>query len=1141
MAGFGGLNWQVLQLPLASGLNQKSDDRARPQPFLDLCHDAQFDEVGGLQTRYPFAVPAGSIFGGGSIANARRIFEYDNETVLFTDTQVYSWNAQLSAWVLRGTHLAVAVDEAPRVVSPGDQIDGDRAELAGTIVYAWTEATTVYAAALDKTTGSMLVAPTVVSTAVGKSRLVALASKILLFVDAGTNNMTVRAIDPATPGTGIAGAGTSVAAGTFNAVYDVVKVDGQDLCIGVHARLVTTSYQVFTVTPALTVTGATKARTADGVVGVSTTIGGGTQAQIVRRNGTNIQGDLLTTSTLADVFTAQAIGTAATTNVNQITIAFATSTTAYVFWTSGSVGETASFTDFVVKYNTVTTANAVGTQANFRHRLGIASRAFTYAGHAYVWLAFASDSGTSAFGNVSAVRAQLQHTYFLYRDDITLHSRCAYSTGGGFAASAGRLPGVALVSGSTGFAWCATVRRRIELGGQAAHTGFGARSPRDVIFTFDSDTSRRCARLGATLYITGGIPLQYDGLSISEVGFLIYPWSFEPQDGGAGLIGAGTYTWKSTLRWPNAKGDIDRSTTATGMSLTLAASRFVFLNYGYLNVTTKVSPRPPSIDFWRTAVAPNRDSPFYLASSQDPNAGFANNGYVQNVDTLDANTPLQDNFADATLITKETNPENGAVLEYLAPPGASILWATDTRLFLAGISGDPDRIWYSRERASNEVASFHDSLTTDVPRDGGAITSIIVYDGTLFAFRETAIYALPGTGKDNLGKGSNFGPARIVSLDVGAVSHEAVAITPLGVIFKSRKGWQLLGGNGSVRYIGDKVSDFDAETISAVHVVEKQHQVRILSASRLLIWDYFANQWGDETITDGVHAAMINGSHVYLATTGTRTQLATYTGLTYGLDVETAWIKPADLQGALSCRLVQLLGEVRSACSIWIRVAYNYVQTYVDSKVWEVAPTTVGGPLQVKHGLKQPKCESFKVRITAVAKTDVDFADDRADLRPAIDGPIVTTSGTPWAPRYQAVAAGETGNVITMSIGFETGPVAIIDVRDHLKYDAATATWSPLVNNVGVRVVIDYPAATLTGDTLTTMIGAGSALLHIAAGDPTPGKTIGLAMAGTTPTGAFSDGTFAAPSGEAIKLTGLGLEVGIEPGLFRRLPVAQTQ
>ena len=1129
-----GINWQVVNLPFSAGLNQKADDRARPQPFLDIARDVQLDEVGGIQTRLPYAAAAGSIFGGGTIANARRIVPYGNELVLFTDTSVYSWNAQLSKWVLRGTHLAVKVDERPTCTTTGDQVDGDRAELSGTVVFAWTEGTQVYAAALDKTTGSVLVSPTAVSTAIGWPRLVALATKILLFVEASATLLTVRAIDPAAPGTAITGAGTTVLNTDFNLYYDVVKAGTQDLCVGACRRVTTTSYTAFLVTPALAVTLSTKARTADGPVAIAPTPDG-TQTQVIRANGTNIQGDLLTTSTLADVFTGQAIGTAAGTPVNQIAAVFTSSSSATAFW---SAQEATDGTNFQTKRNTVTTANAVGTQANHVLMLGVASRAFEYGGNAYVWLVFAGDSGASGMGTPLGIRAQLQNTYFLYRGDGLLVSKAAFDVAGGYSPVTGHLPGVALVSGTTGYAWCGAQRRSIDLGG-VSHTGFGARSPLDVTFTFDSNEARRCARIGSTLYITGGLIMQYDGVNLSELGFLVYPWFFlgAPGAPGTGVIAAGQYAYKSTMSAVNAVGEQERSTTATGELETANALSHIFIATYSMWPTLKTGRQTPAIEIWRTEASPGDDSPFYLVTSKDPTVLAGDNRYVPNDVTIFQNPAIAvvDNFTDATLTTKEPNPENGNVLENLCPPGASIVVATDTRIILAGVAGDPDRVWYSKLRGPGEVAAFHDTLTADVPRDGGAITAVVALDFALVVYRATAIYELPGTGLDNLGGGQNYGPARVISLDVGAVSQEGVAVTPKGTVFKSRKGWYLQRG-ADVQYIGDKVSDYDSETPLSIDVVETQHQVRILTANRMLVWDYLVEQWFEWTIIDGVHACMFGGAHVYLTTTGTRTQGTSYTGLTYGLDVETAPIKLADLQSASRVRHIMPLGEYRSAHLLRVRIAYNYaaaagVPTYVDDKIWTPSPTTVGGPLQVKHGPKRPICESIKVRLTAVANLALAT---RATATLAIP---VQTSGTNWAATFQAVALGELGNAITLRLAFVVG-TGSIDVRDHFAFDPSTSTWSAAVGTIGVLVT-----GTPTVAQLEAAIVAGTALATLTIADATPTKVVAVAtMAGlAVATGLFTGGTFTSPTGEALKLTSLGLEVGTEPGLFRRLPAAQQQ
>jgi hypothetical protein len=207
------LNWQTWHMRFVAGLNQKADARTLESPELAVCKDVMFDKLGGLQTRYPFALTSNDIFGGGTLSDWRVLAENGDELLLFTKDTLYSWNAQLSKWVAKGTHLAVKVDETPRFVSPGDQVDGDRAELSGTIVYAWTEllgsSSKGYVAALDKTTGNVLMAPTPLAGSAARLRVTALTTKILLTFYDGIAGLYAYALDPASPATALAGSSTT--------------------------------------------------------------------------------------------------------------------------------------------------------------------------------------------------------------------------------------------------------------------------------------------------------------------------------------------------------------------------------------------------------------------------------------------------------------------------------------------------------------------------------------------------------------------------------------------------------------------------------------------------------------------------------------------------------------------------------------------------------------------------------------------------------------------------------------------------------------------------------------------------------------------------------------------------------------------
>lgn len=1156
----GPLTWQVVRLSLATTLETKADVRAADPRQLAVVRDVHFDEIGGAGTRLPFLDMGSLVFGGGSLTDCRRVVAYGNELLVMTDDEVYSWNEQLDRWVLRGTHLACSIDEQSRFVTTDDQLDADRAELNNTIVYVWQvagAATISYAAALDKATGSVLMSPTAINAGATASRphLVALSTKLLLIFQDGANNLKAYALDPAAPATALAGAATTILAGAANFFYDAERVPATDTAIVAVRRTVTTSYEVLKVTAALAVTAATKARTCDGPIACAVDPTG-THVQIVRANGTNIQGDLLLVSTLADVFTGQAIGTVAGTPVNQIALAFSSTPaagiyTAHAFWSFLETVGSGS-TSFSTKRNTATTANAVGAQSVMVLRNGVASRAFDRAGRVFVWLVFASDSTSFGSGSPLGVRAQLQNTYFLYRDDGLLISKAAFQVAGGFVFSTGRLPGVAQ-TGTDKFSWAGARRRIIQT--SPDHTSYAARAVNDVSIQFDTNDARQAADLGRTMYLSGGIPLQFDGQDVTEIGFLVYPWAFATQDSGvAGNIAAGTYSWKSTLRWQNAAGETERSTTATGEQLTLGASRFVIITIFNLFNTLKSNARAPAIEIWRTTTGASNDAPFHLITGQDPAVTTGDNPYIRN-DTTTAGPVVNDNLSDANLVKREANPENGAVLESLAPPGASIIIATDTRIFLAGVSGDADAIWYSRERGDNEVASFHDTLRVDVPREGGRITSIWFLDDVLYASRETAIYALPGVGLDNLGQGQNFGPARTISLDVGCVSHDAQALTPVGLLFKSRKGWYLLNGR-DVRYVGGSVAAFDGDTVHAVNVMHSKHHVRILTSGRMLVWDYRQlidstnepgpGQWAEWTIADGVHACVWQGRHVYLTATGPKIEAASFAGTTHGLDIETKWIPPADLQGAAKVKAAGILGEHRSDHLLRIRAARDWQYdgagnvVYFDDRAWTPPATAVGSALQVMPCLTQWSMQALKLRITAV--TDL----TRATLVTTALVPQVATNGTAWNSTWRAVDSypGEMGNRITMSVAFISEEVAsdvlpydlpfdldfppAIMVKDHFTWSQAELRWIEDVDNIGVLIV-----GQLTVAEVEAAVVAGTALATLTAADPGFAKITSAAMLGLSCTASFTGGTYGAPAGEALKLTHLALEVGTRQGISR--------
>jgi hypothetical protein len=295
---------------------------------------------------------------------------------------------------------------------------------------------------------------------------------------------------------------------------------------------------------------------------------------------------------------------------------------------------------------------------------------------------------------------------------------------------------------------------------------------------------------------------------------------------------------------------------------------------------------------------------------------------------------------------------------------------------LAGISDDPLAIWYSKQRGADEVAAFNDSLVVHMPAAGGDITGLAFLNGTLVVFKETGIFALPGDGFDNSGGGQNFGPTQLISADVGTSSPDLVATTPNGLFFFSAKGWYVLDRGFALRYVGAPVEDYNSDTWNSIVVLTKKHQVRCVSSSRMLYFDYLQNVWSYVTEASVAHSALWNAAgtatyneHHYCTTSAVKRERAAHgTSVTTSLIYRSPWIRVGDLAlGSFRVARIGILGEYRSAHDLKIELFRDYSDTAFQTKTWTVTPTTVGGPEIVEISPSIRKATAFSIRITALA------------------------------------------------------------------------------------------------------------------------------------------------------------------------------
>jgi hypothetical protein len=140
-----------------------------------------------------------------------------------------------------------------------------------------------------------------------------------------------------------------------------------------------------------------------------------------------------------------------------------------------------------------------------------------------------------------------------------------------------------------------------------------------------------------------------------------------------------------------------------------------------------------------------------------------------------------------------------------------------------------------------------------------------------------------GEGPNALGVGS-FSPVYLLSGDVGCSVENATVETPVGVLFKSLRGWYLLTSDMQAVYVGGPVKDYDSSApISLEVLADKRQAIILLSGStNALVFDWGRMAWAvwnGHTAYDG---AVWNNLYCWLHSSDAQVRQQTTTHLDDG-------------------------------------------------------------------------------------------------------------------------------------------------------------------------------------------------------------------------------------------------------------------
>lgn len=943
---------QVLPVNFGQGVDTKTDPKLVITGKLITLQNGIFTQGRQVRKRNGYTQFPTTISGGGNITAPKLVKSFLNELVVVDNGQLYAWSPKFNAWEARGKYISAKIEDGR--VNPSDSLselsDTNAAVLNQYSLFIWNEfsgnttATGInYASLLDQTpsASTYLINRFPLTTAFSvadtpNAALLAGTTLGVLYLNSASH-LSTRTVSITPP----------TAAFTGETVIATDNASGPPL----YHWAATPSGGAVAYVKASTTDLNVKTLNSSGAVVATATIAAGFAIRSVHVSVDSSTGNIwvyyyvdsgasqlfvaIYDSTLTPILAPTAIDTGVTRVVSMIVSYFSVASTQQTVFYDNGASETRTLT--------VTSAGVFSASSVYLTNVSLFSGVFFYQAVPYLTVFFGASPQSGLF--------------VIDATDKTVVGKAF----GGRADGRGFVPANPQAISSSKF---------LIPGGlvdQAGTVSTGA-----AYFTIDfNDFEAYQATFGNnTLLLNGGVLSMYDGRSVVESGFHLFPTSpnLTPVAAPVGAIADGTYEYFVVFQWIDAQGNLYQSAPSIGQSINVVGgggTASVKLVINTLPLTQKLGKAGDvRIAIYRTQTGGT------VAHLLGQIYNLAGNTIAPLNNPLVPSLTFYDKLSDASIATSLELYTTGGVVENIAPPPSMVIIEKNNRFYLVD-SENPNTVWFTKSFSSLIGPSFSDLFTLNLDTAGGPILGMGSLDEKLVMLKETIPYVVSGDGPNNLGTGSTLSfPARVQS-DVGTVSHRSILTIPSGVLFKSRKGIYLLDRSLGAQYIGAEVESFNSQDVTSAVMVGNKNQVRLLTSSgSSLLYDYFFNQWSTFTNHAGLSADIWQGSYVYARSDGALYLESATSYLdnatSYTLKAQTSWLKLAGIQGFSRIRRVLLLGDYTNgsnpAHSVQISASYDFQTSFSTPVVYTFINST-GPSFQYRERLPIQKCDALTLLI----------------------------------------------------------------------------------------------------------------------------------------------------------------------------------
>lgn len=953
------LSKQLVPLAFGQGLDTKKDKKQQIYGTLRKAENVVFETLDQARKRNGYDSIVLQTTTGSSISTAQFLSKFKDELLLFDASKLYGFSESLQAMQEKGTIYSVFPTSYSVLQNSYENVEVDMLVLEGLKVFAYRNVNTseVRYCVQDQSTQTLLVTDQVVDTSARTPKLAAIGNVVFVVYGQGSDlkykkfNIT----DPRTLTAAI------TIANNYDATFSNLDVatNGAKILVAFCGsnpaqRLSLASISVSGL-PSSPITFLGQSPTQ----ALSLLIDANGRAVLAYADNVSLKYLIYTANLLGQILAPTVIETLS--NVSKVSVCqCGMSDYDFFYGTSDSLPY-----NHTIRKSIGTVAGVVSTPAEMVKSLDLASKPFQAQSATYMLASYGST---------------IQPTYFVIDTNGVPVAKISTGVAGGHVRR-GTLPKAHSVASDVVLVPSLVRTKLVAENG----TFFSLTGITNTEVDFVVEDRFQNSTLGNNLLIAGGLVQAYDGETVAESGFNVFPEAptllevntGTPNNNPSLDMVAGDHGYCIVYRWTDNQGQEHRSAPSEIVNINVTGSnKGVQVTIPTLRLTQK---KDVVIEVYRTEAA---GSIFYLVNSVA--APFLNNKAANTVVFLDGRD-------DTALISGRLLYTTGGVLENIAPPSARVI-ATHTaskRIILAGLENE-NELLYSKIAEAGQPVEFNDALRIPIDPIGGPITALASMDEKFVVFERDAIFFFSGGGPNNLGQQDSFSTPERISTDIGCLDPRSVVLTPEGLMFKSRKGIYLLDRTMGLSYVGSPVELFNNLTVTSAKVVGELNQVRFTTLDGdCLVYNYVYKFWATFTNHRAKSAEVIDNDYYYLRLDNAlykenRTSFAD-AGVPIKMRLEIGWISFQTLQGYARLYRMLFLGDWRSNHNLLIKVGYDFNEAWtqqttitpntagVDAGAYGDnspygSPTTQpyggnGNPYQVRVDFKKQKCQSVKIEI----------------------------------------------------------------------------------------------------------------------------------------------------------------------------------